>query len=56
MTPERWQQIRGIYEQAAGLDVNDREQFFENACASDPELRGEVESLLGYEDRAGSVF
>lgn len=56
MTPERWQQIRGIYEQAAGLDVNDREQFLENACGSDPELRGEVESLLGYEDRAGSVF
>ena len=56
MTPERWQQIRGIYEQASALDVNDRVQFLNRTCASDSELRREVESLLSYEHRAGSVF
>ena len=56
MTPERWQQVRGIYEQAAALGVRDRVQFLEDACASDAELRREVESLLGYESRAGSLF
>lgn len=56
MTPERWQQIRGIYERAATLGLNDRLQFLDGACASDSELRREVESLLAYEHRAGSAF
>ena len=56
MTPERWQQIRGVYEQAASLAVADRPSYLDTACASDWELRREVESLLGYQARAGSAF
>ena len=56
MTPERWKQIRGVYEQAAALVLTERTPFLEKVCSGDSELRCEVESLLGYEDEAGSVF
>lgn len=56
MTPERWQKVRGVYEHAASLAVTDRPSYLDTACASDSELRREVESLLSYQERAGSVF
>src|SRR5579884_4103909 len=56
MTPERWQQIRRVYEEAVSIAAADRPLFLTRTCAGDGELRHEVESLLRYEDRAGSVF
>lgn len=56
MTPERWQQIRRVYEEAVSLAAPDRRPFLTRTCAGDGELLQEVESLLRYEDRAGSVF
>jgi len=56
MTPERWQQIRAVYEQAASLSASERAAYLNQACTSDPELREEVESLLKYEARAESAF
>ena len=56
VTPERWQQIRVVYEEAASLASTDRSGFLDQVCAADPELRREVDSLLNYEDRAGSAF
>ncbi len=56
MTPERWQQIRRVYEEAVSLVASDRPLFLTRSCADDAELRQEVESLLRYQDQAGSVF
>ena len=46
-TPERWHQIASIYELAADYDRSARNAFLNDACAGDPSLRQEVESLLG---------
>jgi len=56
MTPERWQQIRTVYEHAVSLGVSERAVYLDTTCKSDGELRQEVESLLSYEERAGSAF
>ena len=45
-TPERWHQIARIYELAADRDPSARDAFLNDACAGDPSLRQEVESLL----------
>jgi non-specific serine/threonine protein kinase/serine/threonine-protein kinase len=56
MTPERWKQIRTVFEEAELLDSSERVQFLDQACASDSELRQEVESLLQAQSQAGSDF
>ena len=50
MTPERWQQIKQLYESAVKRDERERAAFVEQACAGDSELRREVESLLAHQD------
>ena len=55
LTPERWQQIARIYELAVDRDSSRREAFLSEACAGDPSLRQEVESLLS-EDRAAVIL
>lgn len=44
MTPERWEQIREIFDRA--LESEDRETVLAEACKDDADLRREVESLL----------
>ena len=56
MNPERWQQVRHILDQALTVGTNDRADFLNSACAGDPELRDEVESLLRSHQDAGSAF
>src|SRR5277367_3952257 len=56
MTPERWQQIRGIFDQALSLKSDERAAFLATACGPDVELRQEVESLLASDDQAGTKF
>ena len=56
MTPERWKQIRTVFEEAELLDSAERAQFLERACAGDEELREEVASLLQAQSRADSDF
>jgi serine/threonine protein kinase/TolB-like protein/Tfp pilus assembly protein PilF len=46
MDPERWQRLRRLFESVRGLEPEAREALLDEACADDPELRGEVESLL----------
>ena len=55
MKPERWQQIKGLYESALRCDEGKRASFLDQACAGDPALRREVESLLAYENRGDGV-
>jgi serine/threonine protein kinase/Flp pilus assembly protein TadD len=56
MTPGRWEQICEILDKALSLEGQDRERYLASACDNDPDLRGEVESLLESHDKAGSHF
>ena len=56
MNPERWKQVREILDKAIALPPGERPAFLDSSSAGDPELRSEVESLLGSHERAGSVF
>jgi serine/threonine protein kinase len=46
MTPERWQQIRDVLENALELGPGERSAYLNQACSSDPSLRQEVDTLL----------
>src|SRR5262249_60798400 len=46
MDPERWRAIEQIFHAALERRQDERAKFLDSACAGDPELRGEVESLL----------
>jgi len=54
MTPERWQQIDQLLEQALELAPDRRGVFLDEACQGDTELRREVETLLAAHDQGGS--
>ena len=56
MRPERWQQVREVLDAALALPAAERAVYLDKACAHDPELRGEVESLLDSHDQAGGNF
>ena len=52
MKPQRWQQIERVYHEALEQEKGLRPEFLANACAGDPELLREVESLVALETRA----
>ena len=56
MTPERWSQVSEVFKAALEFDSPDRNDFLRNACADDPELQREVESLLDEHGRAGDFL
>ena len=52
MLPERWKQIEALYHAALEREPDARAEFLDAACAGDDQLRREVISLLGYDDRS----
>jgi len=56
MTPERWQQIRDVLEEAQELEPAQRSAFLDRACLSDQSLRQEIDVLLASGDQARSSF
>jgi len=52
MTPEGWQQIDKLLEQALELEPDRRSAFLDEACHGDAALRLEVESLLSAHGKA----
>jgi serine/threonine-protein kinase len=56
MTPERWQQVKGVLHQALELAPAARSAFLDSACSTDHSLRREVESLLSSSDDVRSGF
>lgn len=46
VTPELWQRVQDVLEQALELSLDERPAFLDRACSSDPLLRREVETLL----------
>ncbi len=56
MTPERWQQIDKLLEQALEQEPVSRNVFLDSACGGDDELRREVETLLAAHDQGGGLL
>jgi serine/threonine protein kinase len=50
MDPQRWSRIESLYHAALAKDRGERSAYLDKACAEDPDLRREVESLLGCAD------
>jgi serine/threonine protein kinase/tetratricopeptide (TPR) repeat protein len=56
MTPEQWQQVKGLFHAALERDPSHRAQFLADACAGDVTLHQEVASLLASYEDAGSFI
>jgi serine/threonine protein kinase len=53
---ERHRQIDRVFQAALARDPTSRADFLDEACAGDPELRREVESLLSSDEQAGNFI
>src|SRR6185295_1388994 len=56
MTPERWQQVKAIFNSALEYRPDERESFLSQACADDTGLRSEVESLIASHEKSGEFI
>ncbi len=56
MTPERWQQVKAIFNSAMKYRPEERGVFLSEACLSDNSLRNEVESLISSHEKSGSFI
>jgi serine/threonine protein kinase len=56
MTPERWQQVKEIFNSAIRYQPGERSSFLSQACLGDDRLRGEVESLIASHEKSGSFI
>jgi eukaryotic-like serine/threonine-protein kinase len=53
MEPERWRQIEDLFHTALACEPGGRAVFLDSACARDPSLRKEIESLLLSYEKGG---
>lgn len=56
MNSEQWHRVRVLFDVAGQLPAAQRRAFLRNACAEEPELRQEVESLLEAASEAGDFL
>src|SRR5215218_363097 len=56
MTPERWQQVKEIFNSAITYRPEERSLFISQACSGDDALRSEVESLIASHEESGSFI
>lgn len=56
MNVQRWQQITNIFEAALEREPAERSAFIAERCASDEELRREVEAMLSSHDQASQFI
>ncbi|HET6851173.1 MAG TPA: protein kinase, partial [Pyrinomonadaceae bacterium] len=56
MTPERWQQVKEIFNSALMYRPEERGPFIVQACSGDENLRSEVESLIASHEQSGSFI
>ena len=55
-TPERLIKVQELFHAALALDAAARTAFLDNACASDPELFEEVQSLISAHEQEGTFI
>jgi serine/threonine protein kinase/Tfp pilus assembly protein PilF len=56
MSPERWQQIEPILDEALALPAEERSLFLQRACNGDASLRAEIETFLLEKSRASEFL
>jgi TolB-like protein/Tfp pilus assembly protein PilF/tRNA A-37 threonylcarbamoyl transferase component Bud32 len=56
MTPERWRQVEEIFQAALDLLPEERARYVSQVCATDTDLRRNVEVLLSQHDSAGDLL
>src|SRR5262245_43151505 len=56
MKPERYQQVKQVFQSALECEPDRLAAFLAEACAGDPSLRAEVEALLAYDAREGHII
>ena len=56
MTPERWQEVKRVFDAAVQHTPGEREAFVASECTGDDDLRREVSSLLAAQEDAGSRY
>ena len=56
MTPERWQQVKEIFNSAITHRPEERGAFLSQACSGDENLRKEVESLIASHEQSGEFI
>src|SRR5881296_3575214 len=56
MTPERWQQVKAIFNSAIQYLPEERDSFLSQACSGDESLRSEVESLIESHEKSGEFI
>jgi eukaryotic-like serine/threonine-protein kinase len=56
MSPERWQQVKAIFNSAIAYRPEERSSFISQACSGDEILRSEVEALIASHEQSGSFI
>ena len=56
MTPERWQQIKQLFDAALAQPGTQRAAFLVGACQGDEELRQQVEAMLGVDTQTDNLL
>lgn len=54
MTPEYWLRLESIFLRAADMAPEDRGVFLAESCGDDPDLKAEIEAMLGEHQKAGT--
>jgi non-specific serine/threonine protein kinase/serine/threonine-protein kinase len=56
MTPEKWREVKEIFNEAVELSADEREKFLAGRIDGDAEMRREVEKLLASDEHAETLF
>jgi serine/threonine protein kinase len=56
MTPERWQQVKEIFNSAINVAPAERQAFLSRICSDDEDLRNEVEALIRSHEKSGEFI
>jgi len=56
VSPERWERVKQLFDEALDLEAAARAGFLAQACLSDEELRAVVERLLSEHEQASASF
>jgi serine/threonine protein kinase/tetratricopeptide (TPR) repeat protein len=56
MTPERWQQVEAIFQEALDRVPEERDRYLAEVCADDDSLKNDVVNLLSQHESAGNLL